>query len=122
MYPKPLKEYSCITGQILRHGYVKMSYKGMLKITVYPDQLWISTLGRTLIVPYEKYPFEMKTSFFFTYLEIKNLPIFDNTGSEIPLDVNGLPNLFMFHLQLGKNHTSFIMDLVQKFQSIDVHK
>lgn len=116
IYGAPLKEFGGLNGQMVRHGHTFMQVKGMLKLSVYPEMLWISSFGRTIVVPYEKYPISKNKWLFFSSLEIKNLPTLDHTGAEVPLDKNGLPNAYMFQIQLPEKKIDFIMNYVRPFQ------
>ena len=118
IYGKPLAEYGGLSGQMVRHGRTVMQYKSILKLSVYPEMVWITSFGRTLVVPYEKYPISKQKWLFITVLEIKNLPTLDEAGAEIPLDKNGLPNAYTFCIQLSEKKVDFILKQVGAFQAL----
>lgn len=116
VYGKPLAEYGGLSGQAFRHGREGMQFKGLLKVSVFPQMLWVSACGRTILVPYDRHPISKTKWLFFTCLEIKDLPTLDASGAEIPLDKNGLPNGYMFRIQLPEKKADFILDQVRLFQ------
>jgi len=116
VYGEPLAEYGGLSGGAQCQGRLMWRCQRFLKVSVFPQMLWVSVFGHTLMIPYGKYPICKTTWLFLNSIEIKDLPKMDITGEEVESDDNGSPVTYTIYIQLPEKKVDFILDQVRLFQ------
>ncbi len=117
-YGKPLKEFSFLSGWLGPNVVPYIQFRGLIKISVYADKLFITVLGDSLCVPYAQGRIRsVERKWLCDYLIIEDIPVSPEIYESLPpIFRKNKPSSVPLSISLSRKKIDFIMDFVRQAQ------